>query len=260
MFLKFPPCVSGYDEARLIYMGILQFHPVYSKTVLTVDIGGGSTEFVIGSKGEVLFGTSLKLGHVTLTQQFLTNNEIEIEIETMRYHIRSVLKKSGLIEKVAEHGFDLAIGSSGTIRGMEKAIFTSYAFDLSDSELLCDGYKRDMRFSKEELRGLVERLCGEEGGIGVKIRRGGFSKRRSEFIVAGAVLLEEIFEMLGIDEMEVSGYALGEGVVAEKLVQVFDGYDLNANARWRSVVQLATRFNNKKRMKSASLCACIAKV
>lgn len=240
-------------------MGILQFHPVYSKTVLTVDIGGGSTEFVIGSKGEVLFGTSLKLGHVTLTQQFLANNEIEIGIETMRDHIRNVIRKSGLIEKVTEHGFDLAIGSSGTIRAMEKAIFTSYGCGLSDCDLLCDGYKRDMRFSKEELRGLVERLCSE-GGIGVKIRRGGFSKRRSEFIVAGAVLLEEIFEMLGIDEMEVSGYALGEGVVAEKLVQVFDGYDLNANARWRSVVQLATRFNNKKRMQSASFCACIAKV
>lgn len=83
---------------------------------------------------------------------------------------------------------------------------------------------------------------------------------RSEFIVAGAVLLDEIFELLGIEEMEVSGYGLGEGVVADSLAKVFDGYDLNANARWRSVVRLAMRFNNKKRVKAGAQCASIAKV
>ncbi|KAJ9557381.1 hypothetical protein OSB04_011995 [Centaurea solstitialis] len=58
--------------------------------------------------------------------------------------------------------------------------------------------------------------------------------------------------------MEVSGYALGEGVIAEKLAEVYDGFDLNANARWRSVLRLASRFNNKKRMTSAASCASIA--
>ncbi|KAK2977712.1 hypothetical protein RJ640_013730 [Escallonia rubra] len=248
--------LSGQEEARLIYLGILQFHPVHDSTVLTIDIGGGSTEFVIGKKGNVLFATSLKLGHVTLTQQFVNNNEIE----AMRQHIRGVLKESGLIEKVSEYGFDTAIGSSGTIRAIEKAVLFGYKRDLAnlgDGEELFAGYRRDWRFSREELGGLVEKLCGEEERDS---RREGFFKRRSEFIVAGAVLLEEILGTLGVEELEVSGYALGEGVIAEKLAEVFDGYDWSANARWRSVVRLATRFNNKKRMKTAAICAGIAKV
>lgn len=49
----------------------------------------------------------------------------------------------------------------------------------------------------------------------------------------------EIFDMVGVDEMEVSGYALGEGVITEMLGQVLHGFDLNANARWRSVAKLS---------------------
>ncbi|KAL0384773.1 UNVERIFIED_CONTAM: hypothetical protein Sradi_2871600 [Sesamum radiatum] len=91
------------------------------------------------------------------------------------------------------------------------------------------------------------------------MRRMGFFKRRAAFILAGTVLLDEIFDRLGIEEIEVSGYALGEGVITEMLGQVFKGFDLNANARWRSVVRLASRFNNKKRMKAANMCASITR-
>ncbi|KAL9855832.1 putative guanosine-5'-triphosphate,3'-diphosphate diphosphatase [Arabidopsis thaliana] len=122
---------------------------------------------------------------------------------------------------------------------------------------LC-GYKRDWRFGTRELSSVVAKLCSE--GDEELIRREGFFKRRSEFIVAGAVLLEEIFKALGIEDMEVSEYALAEGVIADSLAKAFDGsYDLNANARWRSVMRLATRFNGKKRMTHAIHCAKIAK-
>ncbi|XP_059652334.1 uncharacterized protein LOC132299617 isoform X3 [Cornus florida] len=247
--------LSGEEEARLAYVGVLQFYPVFNKTVLTIDIGGGSTEFVIGKEGKVIFGTSLKLGHVTLTEEFVKSNEIS----KLREHIRSSIRESGLIESVAELGFDVAIGSSGTIRWIEKAVFLGYGRNLMDNAGFFEGYRRDWSFNKEELSELVERLCDKDQGLEGKVRRDGFFKRRSEFIVAGAVLLEEIFGMLGIDEMEVSGYALGEGVIAENLAEVFDGYDLNANARWQSVLRVARRFNNKKRMKNGAVCVSIAK-
>jgi exopolyphosphatase/pppGpp-phosphohydrolase len=67
--LLLPQILSGKEEACLIYLGILQALPVFEKTVLTVDIGGGSTEFVVGKAGEPLYATSLKLGHVRLTEQ-----------------------------------------------------------------------------------------------------------------------------------------------------------------------------------------------
>ncbi|CAN4110990.1 unnamed protein product [Withania somnifera] len=244
--------LSGIEEARLIYEGVLQFHPVHDRTVLTIDIGGGSTEFVIGKEGKILFSISLALGHVTLTQKFP-------EITEIREHIKVIIRASGLNEKLKHYNIDKVIGSSGTIRNIEKAIFCGYASNMEGNVDVFEENRRDWSFTTEELKGLVKRLSEEERRVGGKVRRQGFFKKRSEFIVAGAVLLEEIFEELKIEEMEVSGYALGEGVIAEKLGEVFDNYDPRANARWRSVVRLATRFNNKLRMKSAALCFSVAK-
>lgn len=243
--------ISGEEEARLIYKGVLQFHPVFNKTVLNIDIGGGSTEFVIGREGKAIYANSLRLGHVGLTEEFVEKNEIG----KMREHVRTVILQSGIVERIGEIGFEVVTGSSGTIRAIENVVFNGHC-----AGLVGEGYKLDWRFRRVELGDVVGKLSGERGGVGEKGQREGFSKRRSEFIVAGAVLLEEIFGMLGIEEMEVSGYALGEGVVAELLAGVLGGdFDLNGNLRWRSVVRLAARFNDKKRMKSGALCAGIAK-
>ncbi|XP_010268057.1 PREDICTED: uncharacterized protein LOC104605130 isoform X2 [Nelumbo nucifera] len=248
--------LSGEEEARLVYLGVLQFLTVYDKNVLTVDIGGGSTEFVIGKQGKVIFGTSLKLGHVSLTEAFIRNDKIV----DMQNHIRSVLRQSGLVEKVREIGFEIAIGSSGTIRSIEKAVFLGYARDLMNAVTSFGEFRRDWKFRKDELRDVVKRLVSpDKGGEEEEARRVGFFKRRSEYILAGAVLLLEIFEILSIDEMAVSGYALGEGVIAEILSRTCQGYNVRVNARWRSVVHLATRFNSEKKMKMAACCACIAK-
>ncbi|KAI3916207.1 hypothetical protein MKW98_004648 [Papaver atlanticum] len=248
--------LSGVEEARFVYMGILQFLPVYDKTVLAIDIGGGSTEFVIGKSGKVLFSISLKLGHVSLTDEFVKGGKMIVNI---RNYIRSVIYESGLVEKVKEIGFDIAVGSSGTIKSIEKAVSLRYGCDLSGSVVANGGeFSRDWKFNKEELVGVVEKLC-EGGDDDEEIRRNGFFKRRSEFILAGAVLLLEIFEILGINEMEVSEYALGEGVIAETLASCCEDYDIKANARWLSVTKLATRFNTDKRMKLASLSVGIAK-
>ncbi|XP_077218826.1 ppx-GppA phosphatase isoform X2 [Tasmannia lanceolata] len=246
--------LSGEEEARFVYLGVLQFLPLYDKTILTVDIGGGSTEFVLGKEGKVIFAVSLKLGHVSLTESFVKNGKI---VEMQQY-IRSVVIKSDLVEKVREIGFDVAVGSSGTIRSIEKAVFLGFGFDRANEGVAFGEFSREWKFSREELIGVVEGLCGLDGE-GELERRVGFFKRRAEFILAGGVLLREIFEILDIGEMEVSGYALGEGVVSEMLRKDCEGYDVGVNVRWRSVVRLATRFNGEKRMKLAVQCVGIAK-
>ncbi|XP_076932378.1 uncharacterized protein LOC143597884 [Bidens hawaiensis] len=246
--------VSGYDEARLTYLGVLQFLPYFHRTVLTVDIGGGSTEFVVGFQGNVKLGVSLTLGHVTLTHRFVKHNEIN----AMREYIRSVVNESELIQKVSQFNIDTAVGSSCSIRMIEKAIFMGYSNDLVNEIGLLEGYRRDWKFTKQELKLLVEKICQDEKEGEEVYNKKVFFKTRSAFIVAAVILLEEIFELLGVEEMEVSGYALGEGVIAEKLADCFDGFDLNANAKWRSVLRLASRFNNKKRMTSAASCASVA--
>ncbi|XP_027158754.1 uncharacterized protein LOC113760395 isoform X1 [Coffea eugenioides] len=238
--------LSGQEEAGLIYFGVLQFIPVVNDTVLTIDIGGGSTEIIIGKNGKTLHAISLKLGHVTLTQQF-------IEITKMREHVRSVIDHSGLVDKVKEYKIDKVLGSSGTIKAIEEAVYKGYAKKNAGEIKEID--KRDWRFNKEELIELVEGL-----GVKGKKRREGFFKKRAEFILAGAVLLEEIFEGLGIEEMEVSEFALGEGVIAEMLRKVCKrSSDWEVDVRWRSVVRLVTRLNSKKRMKASVMCAAITK-
>ncbi|XP_038999294.1 exopolyphosphatase-like isoform X1 [Hibiscus syriacus] len=248
--------LSGEEEARFSYLGSLQFLPVFDNLVLNVDIGGGSTEFAIGLRGKVEFCSSLKLGHVTLTQHNFGDEEAE-RAPNMREYIRNVVKESGLIEKVKIFGFEIALGSSGTIRAIEKAVSKGYALDFAENEALFSECKRDWSFTRDELKSVVERLC--KGGEGQNLKRDGFFKRRSESIVAGGILLDEIFDLLGIKEMLVSGYGLREGVIVDSLAKVFyDGYDLNANARFRSVLQLAARFNGKKKTTSAVEIASIA--
>lgn len=236
--------LSGQDEARLIYLGVLQFLPVIDDTALTVDIGGGSTEFIIGNKGNILYTISLKLGHVTLTQQFF-------EITKMRQHIRSVLNNSGLVDRVKGYKINKVIGSSGTIKAIEKAVYEGYAKqNVGETK---SNTNRQWTFNKEDVMELVKSL--EMKG---KKKREEFFEKRAEFIIAGTVLLEEIFAELGIVEMEVSEYALAEGVVAEMLGKVDER--LKVDVRWVSVMRLATRLCSKKWVKSAALCAGIAKV
>ncbi|KAF3793847.1 Exopolyphosphatase [Nymphaea thermarum] len=239
--------LSGEEEAQLTYFGVLQFLPVYDRTVLVVDIGGGSTEFLIGKQGKAFFATSLKLGHVVLTELFVKNEEIE----SMRQYIRSTIAKSGLIERVDEIKFEIAVGASGTIRSIRNAVRKSVSAPGWEGS-------RNWRFSAVELRELVEKLL-VLGGDGIQTSNPGFSWRRSEFILAGSLILLEIFELLKIDEMEVSEFALGEGVIAETLGTACKNYDVNANIRWNSVARLATRSYDKKRMTRSVQSAEIAK-
>ncbi|KAJ6928434.1 hypothetical protein NC652_012514 [Populus alba x Populus x berolinensis] len=223
--LKFLFCLVKRRQG-FVYLGVLQFLPVFDKRVLVIDIGGGSTEFCDWGKRECCFGGVFEVG------------------------------SCGFDSKV--WWFRGFVGTSGTVRAIERAVFNGYGKEFVEgNEVLLRDCKREWKFSRGELSGVVERVCRE--GEEERVKRDGFFKRRSEFIVAGSVLLEEIFEAVGIEEMEVSEYALGEGVIAETLSKVFEGYDLNANARWHSAVRLATRFSGKKGIKSAAQCSSIAK-
>lgn len=201
---------------------------------------------MLGFQGQILFSASLDLGHVTLTESFGER------FADLRSHVRTVLKESGLVEKVKELGFEIAVGSSGTVKSIEKAI----------SGL---DFRRKWRFCREELRSLEESICRSFEMLGFEgVKRLGFSRRKSEFIAAGAILLREILDALGIEEMDVSGYALGEGVIAEMMMKEKSSSDvefgLDLNERWSSVVRLAVRFDCRNWMKLAVQCVGIAKV
>ena len=84
--------ISGAEEARLIHLGVLQAVPVFEQRMLLVDIGGGSTELLIGERGETLAARSFKLGAVRLTDRFFPGGRVDPKaIAPFRQYVRGVL-------------------------------------------------------------------------------------------------------------------------------------------------------------------------
>ncbi|MCI0472237.1 MAG: exopolyphosphatase, partial [Ignavibacteria bacterium] len=84
--------VSGFEEARLIYLGVLQSLNIYDKKILLIDIGGGSTEFLNGEKGQVSYANSIKIGAVRLTEKFFPSGKFKKDtINEARLYVRSIV-------------------------------------------------------------------------------------------------------------------------------------------------------------------------
>lgn len=155
----------------------------------------------------------------------------------------------------------MAIGSSGTIDFIHQAIRKGHAVELGDGcESMPVSFQafRDCEFTRVELNAIVKMLCTIKNQEECA-KLLGFTEKSINSIASGAILLQEIFEILGIDKMTVSPYALREGVIADTLVKTCDEYRSDPNIRWSSVISLARRFNNKKRMESDMHSAQLAK-
>ena len=111
----------GDREARLIHLGVLQAVPVFDKRIMLVDIGGGSTELLIGERGEVLASRSLKLGAIRLTARFFGGERVHpAAVGACRQFVRSAL--APFVPQVHELGFEVLIGSSGTIMAIAEMV------------------------------------------------------------------------------------------------------------------------------------------
>lgn len=81
--------VSGFEEARLIYLGVLQALPVFDQRILLIDIGGGSTEFLVGESGIVHYANSLKVGAVRFWRRFFQDKQLTSKaVQACREHLR----------------------------------------------------------------------------------------------------------------------------------------------------------------------------
>ncbi len=84
--------IPGQEEGRLIYLGVLQIVPAYEQHALVVDIGGGSTEIILGYKANPLFIRSVKLGAVRLTERFFPNGILNpIKIKEAENYVKNFI-------------------------------------------------------------------------------------------------------------------------------------------------------------------------
>ncbi len=201
--------VSGVEEGRLVYLGVLQALPFYTKRALVIDIGGGSTEYVIGEKGSVKYITSLKLGAIRLTKKFGLSERPSLRaIEEARRHIIGELTPPA--REIKKRKYVIAAGSSGTIQAVA-SIIAAMRTGLSNSQAISVRLN-NFTFTFAEVKDVVHKLLSVGTSIDRK-RIPGLDERRSDIIIAGALILEESMRLLGIKELTVSSYALREGVI-----------------------------------------------
>lgn len=228
--------INGVEEGRLIYWGILQSVPVYNKRILCIDIGGGSTEFVVGYKGKILYANSLKIGAVRLTKMFFPNYETnnksikkcEKWVEGELYPVLKVIK---------EYNIDMVIGSSGTIMATGLMIKAMLYSDTSQSIL------NNYQFSNQNLKKIRELVLTRKT-IQERKKIKGLDSKRADIISAGIIIINSIFEQLKISELTISGYALREGIIFDLINKKNpDKHLFTGNIRRESAEKLALSCN-----------------
>jgi exopolyphosphatase/guanosine-5'-triphosphate,3'-diphosphate pyrophosphatase len=223
--------ISGVEEARLIHLGVLQAIPVFDQRMLLCDIGGGSTEVMVGHQGQVLTARSFKLGAVRLTNRFFPGERLHPSaVPSCRTFIRSTLSPYG--REVAAHAFEVAVGSSGTIQAVAAI---AQAVTGAEPPKSFNRY----HLTSDEIRGVAKALASA-ASVKQRARIPGVAAERADIVLAGALILEGVVEIFGVDEMEISDYALREGVLLDTIQRSGDGslHHLRDVSR-RSVLHLA---------------------
>lgn len=230
---------SGVEEARYIYLGILQSVPVYDKPVFMIDIGGGSTEFLIGKGRDIYYDNSLKLGAIRLTERFFGEKDIDSKaIKHCREYIKGYM--TPVTRESIKYNYEIAIGSSGTILNIANIINVSKGGE-ADTRL------NNFVFTKDELHAAVAEIL-EAKTVKQRLKIPGIDPQRADILPAGAILLEQIFKELKIKEMMISEYALREGILLDTIEKEYLIKDKEhlGNIRYGSVMHLAENFRIEK--------------
>jgi exopolyphosphatase/guanosine-5'-triphosphate,3'-diphosphate pyrophosphatase len=202
--LGFPiEVIFGREEARLIYLGVSHSLPPAPHRRLVVDIGGGSSEFIIGTGYESEVTESLPIGCVSYSLRFFADGRIEKS--GMK---RAELAASNEIERIVKEyrrtGWKQAVASSGTARsiagilaetGWAKGTITAEGLDRLRSHFL-------------------------KAGTAARLALPGLRADRAAILPGGLAIMLAVFDRLGLEEMEVAEGALRQGVLYDLLGRV----------------------------------------
>lgn len=196
--------ISGVEEARLIHLGVLGAVPVPDGSHLVIDIGGGSTEIIVGTQTVPTLLRSLKIGHVRLTDRFFPGGTVDDDsIESCRNFVRSFVAEAASV--ISRHQLEMVIGCSGTFETLN-AIARHGSDIASASEPV----------TKQEIDKAVSIVCRAKTSDKRSSIKG-VEPHRADTIVAGAILVQTLMERLDFSEFVVSPDALREGLVLDRL-------------------------------------------
>ena len=220
--------ISGEEEADYIYRAVRSAVDFHGGTALTIDIGGGSVEMIVGTASEVFFTRSEPAGALRIAQEFALHKAVDAAVvKECRRAVRKILKKS--LGRVASIGFDFTIGTSGTI--------VTLAALAADPDAMSSGLRW---LTLARLRNLIDALSPLSAAE--RARKFSIDERRAETILGGAIVLEQVMRGLGLERLRACDSALREGIVETALDRLREKTEeLPSGVRMRSVLELAER-------------------
>ena len=205
------------------------------------DIGGGSTEFLVGEEGKVLYANSIKLGAVRLTNKFFKDKKLKTEIiNDARIYARNLVYP--VVRNLKHYDYDMVIGTSGTITTIGAIIYAEKN-EYDSEQVILNKYT----FDEDSLYKAVKKILKAETET-ERAKIPGLDFKRADIIPAGAIILEQLFIELGIKKITLSNYALREGILIDTISKEQTGFQLGnlSDICYKSIITLAENCNYDK--------------
>lgn len=222
--------ISGREEARLIYLGVASAVDLGDRSMLFIDIGGGSTEVGVGDQHGYRLLESLQVGALRLTNLFVRPDPEGVVTPENYHEIRRHVRAEGIhpLRRLKDQTVDVAYGCSGTIQTL-----------ASTARHLCHPGVPETEYvlAHADLRRIAAYLCSLP--LEERRRVPGMVADRADILIGGAAILDVLMEELGIPEIRISDRTLRDGMLVDYLSRT-EGFPHAEplSVRRRSVIQL----------------------
>ena len=213
--------IAGREEARLIYLGVANSLAAGDERRLVVDIGGGSTELIVGEGVTPRVRESLHMGCVSISRRQLAEGKITAK-RMDRAELASALEIRPVRERFRRSDWKKAVGSSGTIKAIAAVVEAQ-------------GWSSD-GITAQSLDGLRDALIGFGKSSAIDLK--GLSEERKPVFAGGVAVLRSVFRSLDVEHMQASDKALREGLIYEMMGRI-----RHEDVRERTVSALCQRFD-----------------
>lgn len=233
--------ISGQEEARIIYLGVSHSLAPSAERRLVVDIGGGSTELIIGESFEPVHMESLYMGCVSMTRQHFPDGAIT-RSAVARAELAARVELEAVENRFRELGWQAAIGASGTMLAVAEV---TRAARWSEGDI-----------TRPALQKLRKALIA--AGHVRKLSLPGLSAERAQVFPGGVAILLAVFDALGLERMGTSEGALREGLLYDLIGRI-----RHEDVRERTVRALSVRYHVDERQADRverTALACLAQV
>ena len=231
--------ISGIEEARRIYLGVLSGVDFNEQPHIIIDIGGGSTELILADIHEPRCLSSTKVGAVRLSKEFVTTDPISNEeLNYLRAYVQGMLERpvDEIWANLQLNEYVRTIGTSGTI----ETLVTIHALEQQGTVPdPLNGYEMSLK----DLEKIVKKLAAMSYEERLKVP--GISEKRAEIIVSGAVILLEAMTMLKLNSITICERALREGIIVDWMLTrglISSRFRYQNEVKSRNVLKIAHKY------------------